>query len=352
MTSALIMPSSARLLDWYDANARDLPWRAKPGETTDPYRVWLSEIMLQQTTVATVTSYFGNFVARWPTVHDLAAADLDDILHAWQGLGYYSRARNLHKCAGAVVAAHGGSFPASEGELVRLPGIGPYTAAAVAAIAFGHKATPVDGNIERVVARLFAVETPLPKAKPEIRRLAETLTPDHRAGDFAQAMMDLGATVCRPKAADCAVCPLVRDCKARALGEPARLPVKPPKKVRPTRHGVVYWLRRPDGAVLVRRRPEQGLLGGMIEFPSTPWDEAVPDASDIEAHAPMDVEWRELSGDVEHVFTHFRLLLTVLGGQTSEQGGNLRWCRPEDFGTLALPSAMKKVARHVADSGF
>ncbi len=366
MTSAplMLVPErmSARLLAWYDANARDLPWRVKPGrakpgrensgEKADPYRIWLSEIMLQQTTVATVTSYFGNFVARWPTINDLAAADLDDVLHAWQGLGYYSRARNLHKCAIAVVTVHGGSFPASEAELATLPGIGPYTAAAVAAIAFGEKATPVDGNIERVVSRLSAIETPLPKAKPEIHRIAETLTPDQRAGDFAQAMMDLGATVCRPKAPDCGNCPLGNGCAARGSDDPARFPIRAPKKARPTRHGVVFWLQRPDGAVLVRRRPERGLLGGMMEFPSTPWEELPPAAPEIEAYAPMDADWRELPGRVEHIFTHFRLHLTVIGGQTTHEGDNMRWCQPDDFGGLALPTAMKKVARHVAAARF
>ena len=340
---------AAQLLDWYDANARVLPWRARPGETADPYRVWLSEVMLQQTTVATVTPHFGEFVARWPTVEDLARAELDEVLHAWQGLGYYSRARNLHKCAGVVAGELGGRFPDSEAELAKLPGIGPYTAAAVAAIGFGRKATPVDGNIERVVARLNAVETPMPAAKPEIRRLAEALTPDERAGDFAQAMMDLGATVCRPKAADCGTCPLASGCRAFAAGEPERYPQRAAKKPRPTRHGTVYWLTRPDGAVLVRRRADEGLLGGMMEFPSTPWREAEPDGEDIARHAPAPADWRELPGRVEHVFTHFRLLLAVRAGDaTNADVADGRWCRPRDFHTLALPTVMKKVARLVA----
>lgn len=348
------MPSTAPspaslLLAWYDAHARRLPWRALSGETTDPYRVWLSEVMLQQTTVATVTSYFGDFVARWPRVTDLAAAELDDVLHAWQGLGYYSRARNLHKCARVVTAEHAGRFPGSEAELAKLPGIGPYTAAAIAAIAFGRKATPVDGNIERVVARLHALQTPLPQAKPEIRVLAESLTPDERAGDYAQAMMDLGATVCRPKAAACDACPLAANCAGRRLGDPASLPRRQPKKPRPTRYGVVYWHERGDGGVRVRRRPESGLLGGMMEFPSTPWSETAPDDAAVRDHAPLDGDWARLDGEVVHVFTHFRLVLTVMTAKADPpSGANTQWCRPEDFSTLALPTVMKKVARHVA----
>ncbi len=339
---------AARLLDWYDANARMLPWRARPGETADPYRVWLSEVMLQQTTVATVTPHFGEFVARWPSVEDLARAELDEVLHAWQGLGYYSRARNLHKCAGVVADELGGRFPDSEAELAKLPGIGPYTAAAVAAIAFGRKATPVDGNIERVVARLHVVPEPMPAAKPEIRRLAETLTPDQRAGDFAQAMMDLGATICRPKAPRCEACPLASGCRALATGDPDRYPIRAAKKPRPTRHGTVYWLVRPDGAVLVRRRAEEGLLGGMMEFPSTPWTEVPPDDDDITRHAPATAAWRELPGRVEHVFTHFRLLLTVTAGEAADADvPDGRWSRPRDFHALALPMVMKKVARLV-----
>ncbi len=351
------MKVSAKLLKWYDANARELPWRVTPGSaaTPDPYRVWLSEIMLQQTTVATVTPYFGDFMARWPDVTALAAADMDDVLHAWQGLGYYARARNLLKCARVVADELGGRFPETEAELRRLPGIGPYTAAAIAAIAFGLRATPVDGNIERIVARLYMIETPLPDAKGEIKACAERLTPARRPGDFAQAMMDLGATLCRPKAPDCARCPLSTDCRARRAGTAEAYPRRLPKAPRPTRLGVVYWLERADGAVMVRRREEQGLLGGMMEFPSTPWTEAVPDDGMVSEHAPVATAWRPLAGEVEHVFTHFRLVLRVLKGQAGNgKAGNrgltdnARWCRPDDFGTLALPTVMKKVARLVA----
>ena len=340
---------SAKLLRWYDANRRELPWRVAPGEDVDPYRVWVSEIMLQQTTVATITSYFGNFVARWPTIEKLAEASLDEILHAWQGLGYYSRAHNLHKCAREVVANWGGTFPRDEAYLRSLTGIGPYTAAAISAIAYGHKATPVDGNVERVMARLHAVETPLPKAKLEIRHLAESLTPEQRAGDFAQAMMDLGALVCRPKAPNCSACPLKTTCLGRKGGDAARFPVRRPKKPRPTRYGTLFWLVREDGAVSVRRRPEKGLLGGMMEFPSTPWSEVRSVPSIAADHAPVNADWLPLDGTVEHVFTHFRLVLEICTASVAKAcPENVQWCRPSDFDGLALPTVMKKVARHMA----
>jgi len=335
------------LLAWYDRHRRQLPWRAGPSEQPDPYRVWLSEIMLQQTTVATVGPYFARFLDRWPTVEALAAAKLDAVLHAWQGLGYYARARNLHACAKAVVAEHGGRFPESEEGLRALPGIGAYTAAAVAAIAFDRKATPVDGNIERVVARLFAVEEPLPGAKPALRRLAAGLTPETRAGDFAQALMDLGATICRPREPLCLACPLSRGCAARASGIAAELPRRAPRAKRPLRHGVVYWVARKDGAVLLRRRAETGLLGGLMEFPSSDWRARRWSIAEAEAAAPFAADWRPLPGLVRHGFTHFELELRVLAGRPkrARNDGDL-WCRPDEFGTQALPTLMKKVARH------
>ncbi len=341
---------ATRLLAWYDRHRRDLPWRAAPGSRKPAYHVWLSEIMLQQTTVATVKPYYQAFLKRWPTVDDLAAAALDDVLHAWQGLGYYARARNLHRCAQTVAQDYGGVFPNNEDGLRDLPGIGPYTAAAVAAIAFGRKATPVDGNIERVIARLRRVETPLPGAKPELRRLAEALTPDDRAGDFAQAMMDLGATICLPKQPVCDRCPWQTDCAAAAAGIAADLPRRMPKKRRPTRHGMVFWLRRPDGAVLLRRRPEDGLLGGLMEFPGTDWRERKWPKRQALALAPTDC--RILPGLVEHTFTHFHLRLDVAVGRLDDHGAQPgRWVQVEDFATLALPTLMKKVARHALDAG-
>ncbi len=340
------------LLAWYDRHRRDLPWRAKPGEPADPYRVWLSEIMLQQTTVATVGSYFRGFLERWPTVDALAAADLDEVLHAWQGLGYYARARNLHKCAKAVAALPGSRFPDTEEALRALPGIGVYTAAAVVAIAFDRRATVVDGNVERVVARLGAVEAPLPKVKPELRALAADLTPDRRPGDFAQAMMDLGATVCTPRSPHCDRCPLSDICAARAAGIAESLPRRAPKKAKPVRRGVAFWAVRGDGAVLLRRRAEEGLLGGMMEVPSSPWREGHTDNGGLLDHAPVaDADWRLLPGLVSHTFTHFHLELTVMAARDVEDraGAAGVWCLPDAFGEYALPTVMKKVCRHALD---
>lgn len=341
-------PSRADLLlDWYDRHRRAMPWRALPGQIPDPYHVWLSEIMLQQTTVATVGPYFGRFLGLWPTVGDLAAADLDDVLHAWQGLGYYARARNLYKCAGVVASAHGGRFPRTEAELLKLPGIGPYTAAAIAAIAFDRRATVVDGNVERVMARLFAVEDPLPGSKETLRDHAVGMTPDARFGDYAQATMDLGATICSPKNPACAICPLNDACAGRRAGIAAELPRKSPKAERPTRRGVAFWTVAPDGSVLLRRRAESGLLGGMMEVPSTDW---VPDGNwldkDAIADAPVEADWQPVKGLVRHTFTHFHLELTVLAARIEATDGiDGVWCPTDRFGDYALPTVMKKVVR-------
>ncbi|MBI2977956.1 MAG: A/G-specific adenine glycosylase [Rhodospirillales bacterium] len=338
-----------RLLRWYDRHRRELPWRAPPGGTPDPYRVWLSEIMLQQTTVATVAAYFRRFVARWPTVAALAADDLDQVLHAWQGLGYYARARNLHKCARIVAGGMDGRFPESEAALRKLPGIGAYTAAAIAAIAFGKKATPVDGNVERVTARLYAVPMPLPAGKKRLRALAAGLTPRRRTGDFAQAMMDLGATICTAKAPACDACPLLSDCRAGRTGRAARYPARAAKKPRPVRHGTVFWAVRGDGQVLLRRRPPKGLLGGMMEIPSTAWRDKAWTADEAAREAPLAGDWRRLEGEVRHTFTHFHLRLSVLAARVDGPApkGAL-WCPPKRFSDHALPTVMKKVAGHAA----
>jgi A/G-specific adenine glycosylase len=340
-----------QILRWYDRHRRDLPWRAQPDGLSEPYHVWLSEIMLQQTTVATVKSYFARFLERWPTIEQLAEAGLDDVLHAWQGLGYYARARNLHRCARAIVDHHGGEFPDTEHELLALPGIGDYTAAAVAAIAFGRKTTPVDGNIIRVIARLFAVSDPIPGSKSVIKELTSPLVPAKCAGDFAQALMDLGATVCTPRNPTCVLCPWMRDCRSFAEGAPERYPVKLKKKARPTRHGVAYWITRDDGAVFLRRREEKGLLGGMMEVPSSDWREAVWPRMEAQSHAPFKSEWTLKPGVIEHTFTHFHLVLTVMTTHIKKDHGlNGTWCHPDHFGEFALPTVMKKIVRHIAPS--
>jgi A/G-specific adenine glycosylase len=334
------------LLDWYDRHGRDLLWRVRDGRS-DPYRVWLSEIMLQQTTVATVGPYFTRFLERWPTVAALAAASLNDVLVSWAGLGYYARARNLHRCAQMLVAQHGGRFPETEAALRALPGIGDYTAAAIAAIAFDQRAVVMDGNIERVMARLFAISDPLPAAKPRLKALAARLTPERRPGDYAQAAMDLGATVCTPKKPACALCPWRPVCRAAAAGIAEALPVKAEKAVRPVRHGVAFWVQNESGAVLLRRRRAEGLLGGMMEIPSTPWRAAPWRWPDAGTEAPLRAVWRKLPGVVSHSFTHFHLELVVVSACLPGTPGTAgEWCALDALPHQALPSLMRKVARH------
>jgi len=349
-TASTARPSArpSDLLAWYDRHRRALPWRAPPGVAADAYRVWLSEIMLQQTTTATVAPYFTTFLARWPRVEDLAAAELDAVLHAWQGLGYYARARNLHRCARIVAGDLGGRFPDSEDGLRALPGIGAYSAAAIAAIAFDRPAVVVDGNVERVLARLHAHTDPLPAAKPALRALAAALSPRNRPGDYAQAVMDLGATVCTPRAPDCGRCPWAAACRGRAEGIAADLPRRVPRAVRPTRHGVAFWTLRNDGAVLLRRRAERGLLGGMMEVPSTPWRARPWVADEALDHAPAEGRWRRLDGGVAHVFTHFRLDLAIMTATIDGATPGV-WCAPDRLGEHALPTVMKKIARHAAE---
>ena len=349
-------PQPTALLGWYDRHRRTLPWRAAPGERSDPYRVWLSEIMLQQTTVRAVAPYYQRFLTRWPDVQALAAAPLDDVLRTWAGLGYYARARNLHACARAVVERYAGQFPASENELCALPGIGAYTAAAIAAIAFDAPASPVDGNIERVVARLFAVTALLPAAKPELRRLARQLTPRYRAGDFAQAMMDLGATICTPKNPACALCPWNDACVARARGDAATLPRRIAKREGALRRGVAFVVRRADDRLLVRTRPAKGLLGGMTEVPTTEWSK---DFAEVHALEPAPcfagrkpVAWRRKAGVVRHVFTHFPLELSVYAADVparTKAPAGTRWVPIAELAGEALPTLMRKVIAHALD---
>jgi len=333
---------SSILLEWYDRHRRTLPWRAGSGERAEPYRVWLSEIMLQQTTVAAVKPYFATFLERWPTVDALAAADLDAVLRAWAGLGYYARARNLHACAKQVSKTLGGRFPEEESALRALPGVGPYTAAAIAAIAYDRKAVVMDGNVERVMARLFAETAPLPGVKPLLKAHAAQLTPAMRCGDYAQAVMDLGATICTPRSPSCAECPLGAMCQGREIA--AKLPTRAVRAVKPTRRGIVFWTVDASGRAWVRRRPETGLLGGMMEFPSTPWREAPWSLDEACAELGVGGDWRLLPVGVRHTFSHFHLELDVaLGGDPGTGFDGTQPVRVAELDDLALPSLMRKV---------
>lgn len=326
--------ASDALLRWFAVDKRQLPWRTGLAEQPDPYRIWLSEIMLQQTTVVHAAPYFETFTRRWPTVAALAAAPEEAVMAAWAGLGYYARARNLIACARRVADDLGGRFPDSEEELRKLPGIGRYTAAAIAAIAFGRRAVVVDSNVERVVARLFAVETALPAARGEIYRLAGSITPDRECGDFAQAMMDLGSALCTPRSPDCGRCPLESRCAARAGGDPRRYPRKAARRARPRREGVAYWLEH-DGHVLLVRRPAKGLLGGMLALPT---DGEGP---------PADAQWRE-SGSVDHVFTHFELSMKLLCADAGARPDGIWW----PIGRIAeagLPTLFARLAARGAE---
>ncbi len=344
-------PDPADLLAWYDRHARVLPWRARRGERPDPYRVWLSEIMLQQTTVKAVAPYYAKFLSRWPTVEKLAASSLDDVLKAWAGLGYYARARNLHRCAQEV--AKRGAFPRNVDGLLELPGVGGYTAAAVAAIAYDAPAVPVDGNVERVVSRLFAVEEPLPDAKPAIKAFAEALLPPRRPGDFAQALMDLGATLCSPKRPACSLCPWNEPCLANARGDQETFPRKAPKREGRLRRGAAFVVVHPLEKVLLRPRPMKGLLGGMTEVPGSGWSHDFDIALSLRSAPKLKTKWRRVPGVVTHAFTHFPLELTVFLAELSlykPAPKGMRWVKIDDLPDEALPSVMRKVIAHALDN--
>ncbi|UXN60867.1 A/G-specific adenine glycosylase [Phyllobacterium zundukense] len=350
-----MQPITTRLLLWYDSHHRTLPWRISPrerlaGSTADPYRIWLSEIMLQQTTVEAVKSYFRVFIEKWPTVVDLAAASQDDVLRAWAGLGYYSRARNLKKCADIICAEYGGRFPSDLANLKSLPGIGDYTAAAIASIAFDLPMAVVDGNVERVITRLYALATPLPLAKPEIRARMQALTPDERPGDFAQAMMDLGATICTPRRPACVICPLNDNCQALRTTDPEFFPVKAPKKEKPVRVGAAFVAVSND-EVYLRGRAETGLLGGMAEVPTTSWTARLDGETELDA-APFPANWIA-TGNITHIFTHFELRLKIYKAHEVEKdiaaGG--WWVKVDELGGEALPTVMKKaIAAAIPDA--
>ncbi|MEZ8014506.1 MAG: A/G-specific adenine glycosylase [Ascidiaceihabitans sp.] len=335
---------SSNLLEWYDVHARPMPWRTPPAEKKagvqpDPYRIWLSEVMLQQTTVAAVKNYFNRFITRWPTVVSLAAADDGDVMGEWAGLGYYARARNLLKCARVITDEHSGIFPDDHATLLTLPGIGPYTAAAISSIAFDLRHVVVDGNVERVMSRLYDIHAPLPASKLELTAKAEHLTPNQRTGDYAQAVMDLGATICTPKSPACGICPWHEPCKARKAGTAPDLPKKTPKKPKPIRHGTVYLGRRSDGAWLLERRPDKGLLGGMLGWPGSDWiDVTTPRPIGT---PPTPADWKTEEGEVRHTFTHFHLLLTVMSA-TIESNEQLLFLGHNDFRPSDLPTVMRK----------
>ncbi|MDD7911264.1 A/G-specific adenine glycosylase [Pseudovibrio exalbescens] len=345
------MQETTTLLYWYDRNFRNLPWRTAPnadlsGAKPNPYHVWLSEIMLQQTTVATVIDYFLKFTVQWPNLENLAEAEEEDVLKAWAGLGYYSRARNLHRCAKLVMREYNGRFPEEEHKLQALPGIGPYTSAAIAAIAFNQHAAVVDGNVERVISRLHAITDPLPGAKHVIKSHMGTLTPHDRPGDFAQAVMDLGATVCTPRSPACTICPWVDVCVGRKQGIHETLPRKAPKKVKPTRKGMAFIVRRADGATLLRRRPDKGLLAGMSEPPTSIWAEDM--SQDDLSLAPFNLEWIRASTQVKHTFTHFHLELAIWFAEPNEAleiPEGYWWSTQEELDGEALPTVMKKAVR-------
>ena len=343
----------ASLLQWYDSFGRSLPWRVRPedrarGKKPDPYRVWLSEIMLQQTRVAAVIPYYDAFLERWPTVEALAEAPVEAVMERWAGLGYYARARNLHACARQVAKRHGGRFPETEAELRSLPGIGPYTAAAIAAIAFDVPSVPVDGNVERVMARVHGVQKPLPAAKPQLRALAVSLAPNPRPGDFAQALMDLGATVCTPRNPDCPRCPWASRCEANRNGCAADLPRRLPKRARPVRRGVAFLVMREDGAIWMQRRVAEGLLGGMLGLPGTEWTGDGPGERDIRAAAPLAADWHAVEGSVRHVFTHFELRLTLHAAVVDAVPHHVEghWVAVDDLDREAIPTLMRKAVDH------
>ena len=351
--------TAQRLLGWYDRHHRDLPWRvsppmAKSGIVPRPYHVWLSEVMLQQTTVQAVKPYFEKFLRLWPDVTDLAKADTEEVMKAWAGLGYYARARNLKKCAEAVAERHGGIFPDTEEGLKSLPGIGDYTAAAIAAIAFGRRSAVLDGNIERVFSRLHKVETPLPAAKPELRALVAEATPHDRPGDFAQGLMDLGATICTPKRPACALCPLNEECRALRDADPESFPRKAAKKEKPVRVGAAFVAVRPDGSVLLRKRGDIGLLGGMTEVPGTDWTARI-DGDATPAGRPFDAAW-QACGSIVQVFTQFELRLSVyranVAAHDSAEQGNGWWEKPETLQDQALPTVMKKAIAAAIPGAF
>ena len=343
MTHAL-KDKTKQLLAWYDIHRRKFPWRAEPDKDPNVYYVWISEIMLQQTRTTTAIPYFNRFITRWPTLKALACAPRDEVLHAWSGLGYYARARNLHACAQALVKLHGGSFPSSVKDLRSLPGIGPYTAAAISAIAFNQPAVVIDANVERIMARLFTIPKPTSQAKPQIKKLALKIFPAERPGDFAQGLMDLGAQVCTPKNPVCGDCPWSGGCTANKSGNPEWWPIRNPKPPKKTRFGIVFWVENPSGEILLRKRPDRGMLGGMTEIVSSEWLMQPIPVNQITKHAPIpDLHWAPIGAKVRHTFSHFQLELRVYKAKSIIQPHGAFWCPPEKLDSQPLPTLMKKI---------
>ncbi|MEE2694368.1 MAG: A/G-specific adenine glycosylase [Pseudomonadota bacterium] len=344
--------NSQQILEWYDVNRREFPWRARPGAHPNIYHVWLSEIMLQQTRAAAVVPYFTRFIDQWPTLGALARAPREKILHAWAGLGYYARARNLHASAQILMEQHNGKFPCSIRELKSLPGVGPYTASAISAIGFNMPTTVIDANVERILARLFTIDGRLPQARKLITQMALTIFPKERPGDFAQAMMDLGAQICTPKRPDCAQCPWSFDCKAYASGTPDRWPIKKPTLAKGNRFGIVFLVRHPNGAILLQKRPDHGLLGGMTEIISSKWLEQPISPHEIPSHAPIsNAKWSPLKAKIQHTFSHFNLELEIYTTKSTDQPTGTFWCALEDLNSQPFPSLMRKVISLVTSTG-
>ena len=335
---------SQQILAWYDINRREFPWRAKPGDLPNIYHVWLSEIMLQQTRAAAVVPYFIKFIQQWPTLAALACAPREKILHAWAGLGYYARARNLHACAQTLMEQHNGNFPCDTEELRSLPGVGPYTASAISAIGFDMPTTVIDANVERILARLFRIEGALAETRKKIEQAALNVFPKERPGDFAQALMDLGATICTPKKPACEECPWTTGCQAYESGTPSRWPIKKPALAKRKRFGAVFLIRHPNGAILLQKRPDHGLLGGMTEVVTSEWRQQPISPDKIQSHAPIpNACWSRLEKKVQHTFSHFQLELQVYTTISSHQPLGTFWCPEEDLNSQAFPSVMQKV---------
>lgn len=335
------------LLNWYDRNKRDFPWRSHFGDKPDVYNIWLSEIMLQQTRTVTVCSYYEDFLNQWPTIQELATATQHDVLKAWAGLGYYTRARNLHACAKIVAQKYGGIFPKTEEELMALPGIGLYTANAIMAIGYNQPSTVVDGNVRRVISRLYRIDVPLPANSPKIRALAASLTSLRRPGDYAQAIMDLGATICKPRKPNCQKCPWKNICKAWSDGNPENYPKRKLKGKNRRRYGIIYWIERSDGAIVLRKRPEKGMLAGMIEIPNTEWQDRKLSERSVRTQSPLPISWEPIVGQITHSFSHFDLELEIISAKSEIKPEGTFWCSRKNLRSEAFPRLMVKVVEHV-----